>query len=90
MDDEEPPVRAVLDCKKLVVEQALYIRMANDEHFIPLCAGVSGKIGELVADPNHQAGNAEYPIDLAVLDIAKTIDLTEDDGAEEEYNTKII
>lgn len=44
------------------------IDQAN-EKFIPMCVGITGKIGELVIDVDHVANKENLPIDMFVLDI---------------------
>jgi hypothetical protein len=47
---------------------------------LSLCEGISGNIGRLVVDSTYKAGTSEYPIDLVMLDLANSIDLTDDTG----------
>ena len=58
-----------------MVENA--IRDTNNE-FIPLCPGLTGRIGALTIDAEHVPNRSEIPIDELVVDLTK-----EDDPEEE-------
>ena len=55
------------DCDKLYRHA---LKMAETK-FVPICDGISGAIGSLVVDPDHQDGDVNFPIDALVIDMSK-------------------
>ena len=51
---------------------------AMDKRYIPLCPGLSGKIGALEIDYTHQPDKKNIPIDCLVVDLAKDFVLDEE------------
>jgi hypothetical protein len=68
-----------VDCNKLFLMTSLKYAATK---FVPLCEGISGKIGELVVDVNYE----EDPIAFLVDESA--IDLTTEDGREDEREVR--
>ena len=65
--DPEQKLKNPVNCLRLF-EHA--IKMANTK-FVPLCAGISGTIGNLVIDEEHEANREGLPIDLLIIDLTK-------------------
>ena len=51
---------------------------AADTQYIPLCPGLSGKIGELKIDLTHEPDQSNIPVDCLVVDLTKDLFLDEE------------
>ena len=62
-----------VEYKKEINYQGLYQTMLANagQKFVPLCKGISGKIGELIVDPLYTPEPVRIPIDTLVLDLVK-------------------
>jgi hypothetical protein len=58
------------DCGKLVQHAV----KCADSIFIPLCEGLSGTIGELTIDGDHERDTTGIPIDTLVVDMTNQVD----------------
>ena len=61
-------------CQRLV-EMAI---RDTDNEFIPLCPGLSGRIGALTIDGEHVRNRSKIPIDEMIVDLTKGIDSDEE------------
>jgi hypothetical protein len=61
---------AATACGKLVQHAV----KCADSTFIPLCDGLSGTIGELTIDGNHERDTTGIPIDTLVVDMTNQVD----------------
>ena len=74
--DGDSNLKEPVDCQKLFNEAV----KAAETKFIPLCGGISGKIGSLVVDETYEDEEVDIPIDALVLDLTKEGDGDDENG----------
>ena len=79
--NHEVQVKKPVDCMKLFETS---VRQAN-EKFVPMCMGLSGTMGSLTVDENHEPDRNGIPIDIIMADINNFDEISDDRDDDEVY-----